>query len=120
MKKFPIAIAAASVFVAGVAVAQPMPHRAWDSSAFLRGAPDSPRERIQFLQDRINRAATDGSLNRREAQRANRELNNIRQWVRRMHYDDASRRLTPSQRAEVQARLDRLSSQIRWMRHNGW
>jgi len=90
----------------------------WNADSFWRGAPDSPRERIQFLQDRIDRGIADGSLDRREGARASRQLAGIRQWVRQMHYDNG--RLTPQQRADVQARLDGLSRQIRWMRHNGW
>ncbi|WP_404712417.1 hypothetical protein [Sphingomonas sp. MMS24-J13] len=110
----------AGLLVAGAAVAQPYPPRApWDAGAFWRGAPDSPRERIQFLQDRVNRGLADGSLNRREAMRVNRELNGVRQWIRRMHWEDAGR-LTPDQRARVQDRLDQISRQIRWLRHNGW
>ena len=91
----------------------------WDSGAFWRGAPDSPRERIQFLQDRIDRGVADGSLDRREAWRANRDLSGLRAWMRRMHWQDEGR-LTPDQRANVQARLDDLSRRIHWMRHNGW
>jgi hypothetical protein len=34
-----------------------------------------------------------------------------------MHWN--GERLTPDQRARVQARLDQISRQIRWMRHNG-
>jgi len=111
-----------AILLSGAAMAQmppPGPRPAWDAGAFWRGAPDSPRDRIQFLQDRINRGIADGSLDRREAWRANRELNGVRQWIHRMHWEDAGR-LTPDQRARVQARLDQISSQIRWMRHNGW
>ncbi|MBV9527333.1 hypothetical protein [Sphingomonas sp.] len=122
MKRLLLTVAA-SMLVAGAAQAQPAPPPpppgAWDAGAFWRGAPDSPRERIQFLQDRINRGISDGSLDRHEAWRANRELNGVRQWIRRMHWEDDGR-LTPDQRARVQARLDDLSRQIHWMRHNGW
>jgi hypothetical protein len=34
-----------------------------------------------------------------------------------MHWN--GERLTPDQRARVQARLDQISRQIRWMRHSG-
>lgn len=121
MKRILVTVAA-SMFVAGAAMAQPAPPRpapgAWDAGAFWRGAPENPRERIQFLQDRINRGAADGSLDRHEAWRANRELNGVRQWVQRMHWEDGAR-LQPEQRARVEARLDDLSRQIHWMRHNG-
>jgi hypothetical protein len=83
---------------------------------FWRGAPDNPYQRIQFMQDRVNRGVADGSIDRREAWRVNRELNGVRQWIQRMHWQ--GQRLTPDQRARVQARLDQISRQIRWMRHN--
>ena len=89
----------------------------YDRGNFWRGAPDSPWQRIQFLQDRINRGVADGSLNRREAYRANRDLAGVRQWIRRMRWD--GNRLTPDQRDRVQARLDQVSGQIRWARRNG-
>ena len=124
MRKSLIALAAGMIVTGtGAAVAQYTPpadvSAGWDAGAFWRGAPDGPRERIQFLQDRIDRGIADGSLDRREGFRANRELANIRRWIRQMHYDDAGR-LGPQQRADVQARLDGLSRQIRWMRHDGW
>lgn len=114
----------ASLVVATPAMAQWAHHdrdrdRGWNPQAFWRGAPDNPYERIQFLQDRINRGVSDGSLSRREAWRANRELNGVRHWMRRMHWQNGGQ-LTPPQRAQVQARLDNISRQIRWMRHNGW
>jgi hypothetical protein len=122
MKRKIIAIAA-SLLVAGIASSQPMPPPApggaWDGGAFWRGAPDNPRERIDFLQDRINRGVADGSLNRHEARHANDQLNGVRQWIHRMHWEDGGR-LTPDQRAQVQQRLDSISRQIRWARHNGW
>ena len=93
--------------------------RGYDAGAFWRGAPDSPYQRIQFLQDRANHGAADGSLDRREAMRVNHELDGVRQWIHRMHWEDEGR-LTPDQRGRVQARLDQISGQIRWMRHNGW
>lgn len=88
----------------------------WDRNTIWQGAPDNPYERIQFLQDRINRGVADGSLERRQAWRANRELSQVRQWIRRMHWH--GERLTPEQRERVQARLDDISRQIRWARHN--
>ena len=123
MKKA-ILVLAAITSLGGVALAQPGapmggPARGWDRGAFWRGAPDSPRERIRFLQDRINRGISDGSLNRREAARANGELDRIRAMDRRMHYDSGGR-LDDRDRAILQQRLDDLSRRIRWSRHNGW
>jgi len=89
----------------------------WNGGDFWRGAPDNPYDRIQFMQDRVNRGIADGSIDRREAWRVNRELSGVRQWIRRMHWQ--GQRLTPDQRARVQARLDDISRQIRWARRNG-
>lgn len=91
----------------------------WDGNAFWHGAPDNPNERIQFLQDRVNRGQADGSLNPYEARRVNGELNGLRRWIQRMHWQDQGR-LTPDQRGRVQGKLDQISRQIRWARHNGW
>jgi len=116
MKRLIILAVAATAIAASPAVAQWAPGR-WNPNTFWQGAPANPYERIQFLQDRVNRGVADGSINRREAWRVNNELNGLRQWVRRMHWQTGS--LTPDQRARVQARLDQISRQIRWMRHNG-
>jgi uncharacterized protein YdeI (BOF family) len=117
MKRILMALLAGTI-VTTPALAQPMPrHGGWERDNFWQGAPDNPWQRIQFMQDRINRGVADGSLDRREAWRANRELNGVRQWIRRMHWN--GERLTPDQRARVQARLDQISRQIRWMRHSG-
>lgn len=115
MKRIIVALLAGTI-VATPAAAQWSPG-AWNPSTFWQGAPANPYQRIQFLQDRVNRGVADGSLNRREAWRVNRELDGVRQWIRRMHWQ--GERLTPDQRARVQARLDEISRQIRWMRHNG-
>ena len=119
MKRILMTVAAA-MLATGTAVAQP-PQRAYgyDAGRFWRGAPDNPWERIQFLQERVDRGVADGSLNRREADRVRRELDGVRNWVRRMHWHDDGR-LTIDQRGRVQARLDQISQQIHWLRHNGW
>jgi hypothetical protein len=112
----------ASLVVATPAMAQWAHHdrdHGWNPQAFWRGAPDNPYQRIQFLQDRINRGVADGSLDRREAAHASRELNGVRQWMRRMHWQNGGQ-LRPDQRVQVQARLDAVSRQIRWMRHDAW
>lgn len=128
MRKLVIAFAALGAIAAGPASAQygyggypagPNRPGPYDPGAFWRGAPDNPYQRIQFLQDRVNRGMADGSLDRREARRVNGELNGVRNWIRRMHWEDAGR-LTPGQRDQVQGRLDGISRQIHWMRHNGW
>lgn len=116
MKHIAIAIAAASLLTGGAAFAQ---QSSWNPGAFWQRAPENPYQRIQFLQDRVNHGVADGSLDRREAGRVNHELNGVRQWIHHMHWEDAGH-LTPGQRGQIQGRLDGISRQIRWMRHNGW
>ena len=115
MKRIAIAIAAVGLLTGGAASAQTGP---WNSGAFWQGAPDNPYQRIQFLEDRVNHGLADGSLDRLEAGRVDHELNGVRQWIHHMHWQDAGR-LTPAQRDQIQGRLDGISRQIHWMRHNG-
>ena len=84
----------------------------WDRDAFWRGAPADPRQRIQFLQRRIERGAADGSLDRREARNAQVELNEIRRQANRRGW-------SPARADMIQQRLDALSQRIRWERRNG-
>jgi hypothetical protein len=86
----------------------------WNRDDFWRGAPDSPLERISFLQRRIDRSLADGSLDRREARRVQYQLSGIRQDVLRQRG-----RMTPARRDMINRRLDDLSRQIRWARADG-
>jgi hypothetical protein len=104
------ALALASVTVAGPAVAQRSGYQTYqtypaqttyDRNDFWRGAPDGLQQRIDWLQQRIDRGVRDGSLDRREYARAQRELNYLRQ-----------------QAAQLTARLDNLSRTLRWARNN--
>ena len=68
MTKTPIllALAAAIAATAIPAIAQPgwRPGDPWNRSAFWNGAPAGIRERIDWLQERINRGVRDGSRSR--------------------------------------------------------
>jgi hypothetical protein len=85
----------------------------WDRDTFWRGAPAGPRERISFLQQRIDRGMSDGSLDRREARRAQYQLNGIRAELNRG-------RMTPPRREMILNRLDDLSRSLRWARNNDY
>jgi len=85
----------------------------WNRDEFWRGAPENVRDRIGFLQRRIDRGIADGSLNRREARSSQRQLDAIRRAVRRMRGD-----MSPQDRDMIQARLDNLSQRLRWRRAN--
>ena len=93
------------------------PDRPWDARAFWQGAPESPRERIQVLQYRIDRSYSDGRINPRQARRLSWELDQIRQLDRRMGYDG---RFGWRNRGMIQARLDQVSRELHWMRPDGW
>jgi len=93
--------------------------RGWNGNEFWRGAPASPWERIQFLQRRIDRGIQDGSLDRREARRAQTELRSIRQEAWRWRQRDGNV-LRPRHAEQLQLRLDNLSRNLRWLRSNSW
>jgi len=108
------AIAALTMVGTLPAVAQP---GNWDRNAFWRDAPTDPYQRINFLQRRIQRGIEDGSLSRRDARRAQYQLNQIRRSADRMRY----RHHGDFRQADydyIQSQLDNLSQQIRWQRQN--
>jgi hypothetical protein len=74
----------------------------YNRETFWRGAPDGLQQRIDWLQQRINRGIADGSLERNEARRAQRQLDALRR--------DA---------AKLQRQLDDLGRSIRWSRRDG-
>jgi hypothetical protein len=88
----------------------------WDGNAFWRGAPNSTWERIAFLQNRIDQAARDGYLDRRDARRANAELRRIRQDAKQMRRHRGG--YGYGQEAALQQRLDDLSRNLRWLRYS--
>lgn len=103
-------LAAAALVSTATAVplaAQPAPGwhagSAWDRDAFWRGAPENTQQRIDWLQQRIDRGIADGSLDRVEANRALAQLDDLRH--------DA---------AALDNRLDDLSRNLRWARSNGY
>jgi hypothetical protein len=69
---------------------------------FWRGAPDGLQQRIDWLQQRIDRGVSDGTLSRAEANRNQYQLDMLKR--------DAS---------ALSARLNNLSRNIRWARNNG-
>lgn len=90
----------------------------WNRDEFWRGAPRGVWERIQFLQQRIDRGVQDGSLDRREARTAQAQLRRIRQDAQGMRSRNGS--FGPRSTAALQSRLDDLSRNLRWSRQNSW
>lgn len=125
MKRIIMALVASTIIASPAAAQWHPPDRGdmrareggWDPNSVWQGAPADPWQRIQFLQERVNRGVAEGSIDRRQAWQIQRQLNGLRQWIRRMHWQ--GEQLRPDQRARVQARLDQISGQIRWLRHNG-
>jgi hypothetical protein len=86
------------------------------------GGPGAPGgwdidRRIDWVQDRIARGRADGSLDRREAFRAQRALDGIRAEERRDRYHNGGR-LNDGDRIGLQGRLDQLNDRLHWMRQN--
>lgn len=102
-------LAALALTVAGTSMplaAQPtqgayQTRESWDRNTFWRGAPDGLQQRIDWLQQQINRGVANGSLTRQEARRVQRRLDSLRR--------DA---------ATLQRRLDELANSIRWARRD--
>jgi hypothetical protein len=84
---------------------------------FWANAPRGVHERIDFMQTRIDRAASSGRISPREADRANRELAFIRSEDARLHEQDGGP-LRPEDRDYLQSRLDSLSQRLHWAEHN--
>jgi hypothetical protein len=93
----------------------PPPPPQYDSAGFWRQAPQGIRQRIDWMQARIDRSRDRGSLDPRQANYAQRELGDIR----RMNDDLRSRdggHLSEPDRSYIQGRLDNLGQNLRWMR----
>jgi hypothetical protein len=85
---------------------------------FWDGAPQGIHQRIDFMQDRINRSAERGWISGHEARRANRELSFIRSEDARLRDQDGGR-LRDQDRGYLQSRLDALGQRLHWAEHNG-
>lgn len=78
-------------------------NNSYDREAFWRGAPDGLQQRIDWLQQRIDRGRGDGSIDPAEARRLQWQLDGLKR--------DAN---------ALQQRLDNVSRSIRWARQDGW
>lgn len=107
------------LFTAAAVVAMPVAVSAqpWDAATFWHDAPASAWERIDFLQHRIDHGRDDGSLNRHEAIRAEADLHQIHDMAAQMRERDGGS-LNATDETYIQGRLDNLSRQIRWDRHD--
>jgi hypothetical protein len=81
---------------------------------FWNGAPQGVRQRIDYMAMRIDRAERNGTLNRREAARARQDLADVRRMEVNLRRRDGGR-LTPADREYIQARIDDVGRNVRWM-----
>lgn len=87
---------------------------------FWYGAPDGVRERIDFLQHRIDAGVRNGFIGYRDGRRFSMRLNDIRRQEGRMRYRDGGQ-LTPPDRDVLLNQLGDLSRRLHWEEHrDGW
>ena len=118
MKPLFAALFATGVLVAGApALAQPQ--------GFPPGPPPGPafpgqdiRQQVDDLQRRIDDGVRQGQIDPGEHDRAQSELNGIRDEDRRMHMRSGGP-LNDMDRGVLQQRIDHLSRSIHWMRDHG-
>jgi len=113
---FTSAAAALAIASLAPAAAPAQTYGSWNASEFWRGAPADAWNRIAYLQQRIDSGVRDGSLTRSEASRARRQLQQVRRQAMRLRRRDGG--MTSADARWVQARLDRVGSSIRSLRHN--
>lgn len=80
---------------------------------YYQGAPQSMRERLDWAQARLDRAADHGRLNPREADNARADLNDIRRQYYRLNRRDGGH-LNGADRQYISDRLDTLARNVRW------
>ena len=87
-------------------------------NGFWRGAPVSIREREDWLEQRIQRGIERGTLDRREARRAQDGLRDVRLTEQDLRRRDGGR-LSRRDQDYIEMRLDNLGQQIRWLNETG-
>ncbi len=71
------------------------------------------RQREEWLSDRLEKSRNDGSIDRGEADRAKRDLSDLRHEEDRLR-DGAHGQLTDNQIADFEMRLDAMAAKIKW------
>jgi hypothetical protein len=74
-------------------------------------------EREDWLKTRLDRARDDGALDHHEYDRVRSELHDIHQDEERMR-DRHDNQLTDNETSDLEARLDHVANQIRWLHEN--
>ena len=86
---------------------------------YYRGAPQGIRERLDYAQQRIDRAAAERRIDRRQADAAYADLSDIRRQDDRLRARDGGR-LNGADRAYIQDRLNTLARNVRWDARAGY
>ncbi len=79
---------------------------------FWHGAPGDIRQRIDFLQQRVDHLSSDGRISPQQSQHAYMQLRNIRYYAR-SNYQRYGQ-LTPDQRGYIQSQLDYIGRSLHW------
>jgi hypothetical protein len=87
----------------------------YNASYAGRNAPRDIDGRLAWLHEKVSQGVRDGSLNHREARRALNDLDRVQRDERNMRRHG---RLNDRNQASLQARLDTISSEIRWSSQN--
>ncbi len=85
---------------------------------FWQGAPTDVRQRIDFLQQRVDRLSSSGRITPDAAQRAYTRLRQVRHYAR-TNYQRYGQ-LTPDQQGYVQSQLDYVGRSLHWEANNGY
>lgn len=115
---------AAGLTLASVAHAQP-PERGDRSTVYpaVRGDPDRSgwtlKRREDWLNDKINQAHDEHALDGREADRAHRDLDRLRDDENHMR-DRHDGQLTDDETLGLEARLDSLTDQLMRLHNDAW
>jgi len=121
MKPFslPLLGAAASALIA-LASAPAVHAQAVDASAVVGDHGNwTLKQRETWLDDRLDKARDDGSLDHREYDRVHHEMSRIRddEDQLRGHHDG---QLTDNETSDLEARLDGVAGQVHWLRENSF
>jgi hypothetical protein len=78
------------------------------------------RQREEWLNNKLEQARDDGSVDHREFNRVRREMSAIRDDEDRMRDHHSGNQLTDNETAELETRLDGVADQIHWLHENSF
>lgn len=89
-----------------------------EASGFWGGAPTDVRQRIDWVQSRIEREEASGRINHEQTRWAYNEIRNIRASAHHLWERDGS--MTPADADYIQSRLNNLGQQLHWMQRTNY